>query len=148
MKGGTWYTILKVKSKLKVRKTDYSYTDKINELRLDVSHPNSSGRVFVFLEGDSDVRLYRKLFNTEVAKIEVIPGGKNKLQEGMIELQKNYPLIIAIRDADFLHYDGEEFQVAGLFLTDYHDLEISSIACDNTFVQLALNFVARLRKKI
>ena len=49
-----------------MNKADITYQDKLNELRLDISHPNSSGINFVFVEGDTDIRLFRKLgFNEE-----------------------------------------------------------------------------------
>ena len=58
---------------------DISYQDKLNELRLDISHPNSQGINFIFVEGESDIRLFRKLFDEEKCKIENIPRGNPKL---------------------------------------------------------------------
>ena len=39
---------------------DITYQDKLNELRLDTSHPNSTGLVFILLEGESDIRLFKQ----------------------------------------------------------------------------------------
>ena len=71
-----------------------TYQDKLNELRLDIIHPKSKGKVFVCVEGESDVRLFRKFFNLDHCKVECIPGGKFKLEECVIELVKVYQLII------------------------------------------------------
>jgi hypothetical protein len=37
-----------------MQKSDISYQEKLNELRLDISHPNSSGISFILLEGETD----------------------------------------------------------------------------------------------
>jgi hypothetical protein len=107
-----------------MRKEDITPESKITELRLDISHPKSRGKVFVLLEGESDVKLYRKLFNNDTCKIETIPGGKIFLEKGLETLNDIYKLIIGIRDADFLHLEGQKPQFSNLFLTDYHDYEL------------------------
>jgi hypothetical protein len=107
-----------------MRKEDITPESKITELRLDISNPKSEGKVFVLLEGESDVKLYRKLFNNDTCKIETIPGGKIFLEKGLEILNDIYKLIIGIRDADFLHLEGEKPQFPNLFLTDYHDYEL------------------------
>jgi hypothetical protein len=122
-------------------RNDITPASKIAELRLDISHPNSRGKVFVLLEGESDVKLYRKLFNNDTCKIETIPGGKIFLEEGLRTLTDIYKLFIGIRDADFLHLEGKKVELENLFLTDVHDYEImmasesechSSIFCEHT----------------
>jgi Protein of unknown function (DUF4435) len=107
-----------------MRKEDITPESKITELRLDISNPKSIGKVFVLLEGESDVKLYRKLFNNDTCKIETIPGGKIFLEKGLETLNDIYKLIIGIRDADFLHLEGEKPQFSNLFLTDVHDYEL------------------------
>ena len=79
-----------------MRKQDITYQDKLNELRLDISHPNNKGIAFVLLEGESDIRLFRKLFDLDNCKVEAIPGGKFKLEACVDELANIYPLIIGI----------------------------------------------------
>ena len=115
-----------------MKREDITPQTKINELRLDISHPKSRGKVFVLLEGESDIKLYRKLFNNDTCKIETIPGGKIFLEKGLEILNDIYKLIIGIRDADFLHLKGAKPQFSNLFLTDYHDYELmmaSEIEC-------------------
>ncbi len=119
---------------------DISYQDKLNELRLDISHPNSRGRVFVFVEGETDIRLFRKLFNLDNCKVENIPGGKLKLEECVGELIPNHALIIGIRDADFTHLGTIPYAIPNVFLTDFHDIEMSLIAEDEVFSAIIFEF--------
>lgn len=106
-----------------MNKSSITYQEKINELRLDISHPNSRGINFVFVEGDTDIRVYRKLFDLEKCKVENIPGGNPKLEECVRTLTANYPLIIGIRDADFLRLNDIPYNERNMFLTDCHDIE-------------------------
>lgn len=123
-----------------MRKQDITYQDKINELRLDTSHPNSNGLTFILVEGDSDIRLFRKFFNLEACKVELVPGGNKKLEEGVEELLKIYNLIIGIRDADFMHLSENPYAKTNMFLTDQHDIEMCMISEDNIFETIILEF--------
>ena len=95
-----------------MQQTDYTFTDKIVELRMDISHPNNASKVFVLVEGIDDKKVLRKFFNAEHTKIEPIPGGKVKLGEGLATLCEVYPLIIGIRDADFLHLSNNANKIS------------------------------------
>ncbi|WP_339875659.1 hypothetical protein [uncultured Algoriphagus sp.] len=108
-----------------MKKSDISYQEKLNELRLDISHPNSKGLSFILLEGETDIRLFRKLFNLNNCKVENIPGGNIKLEECVQNLVNIYPLIIGIRDADFIRINKSEYLLNNMFLTDLHDIEIT-----------------------
>lgn len=110
-----------------MKKSDISYQEKLNELRLDISHPNSNGISFILLEGDTDIRLFRKLFNLDNCKVENIPGGNKKLEECVQSLVNIYPLIIGIRDADFTRINASEYLLNNMFLTDLHDIEITML---------------------
>jgi Protein of unknown function (DUF4435) len=129
-----------------MRKEDITPESKITELRLDISNPKSEGKVFVLLEGESDVKLYRKLFNNDTCKIETIPGGKIFLEKGLEILNDIYKLIIGIRDADFLHLVGEKPQFSNLFLTDYHDYELM-MSSDYQCISSILNEHTKLDSK-
>lgn len=124
-----------------MNKSDYTNSDKLTELRLDMSHPKSEGIVFVLLEGDSDVRFYRKIFRQNACKIEEVPGGKMQLEAILSELNTVFTLIIGIRDADFLHLEAKSSPLSNLFLTDYHDLEILLFNSDTAFSAVIHEFV-------
>lgn len=123
-----------------MRKENLSYQDKINELRLDFTHPKSKDKVFVLLEGDSDVRLYRKLYNHPHLKIETIAGGKLWLEKSLQELSPLFKHIIGIRDADFLHLENKKLNLPNLFLTDLHDMEMMMVASNQTFSAILYEF--------
>jgi hypothetical protein len=103
-----------------------TYQDKLTALRLDLNHPNSKNKVFVLVEGDSDIRIFRKIFDK--CKVECVPGGSSKVEAIVPELLPMSPLIIGIRDADFMHLNTPNYALKNIFLTDYHDIEMSIIA--------------------
>jgi len=123
-----------------MRKQDVTYQDKLNELRLDLSHPNSKGITFVLVEGDTDIRLFRKFFNNATTKIEEIPGGKLKVEDCVEQLTIKYPLVIGLRDADFLHLHEQQYDKSNVYLTDYHDVEMIIVAVDEVFSSIIFEF--------
>lgn len=117
-----------------------TYQDKLNELRLDLSHPKNKNFSFVIVEGDSDIRLFRKLFNLNHCKVETIPGGNYKVEECVSTFITTYPLVIGIRDADFLHLESQPYKKTNMFLTDYHDMEMMILSEDDVFSALLFEF--------
>lgn len=109
-------------------RNDISYQDKLNELRLDIAHPNSAGINFILVEGESDIRLFRKFFNLDKCKVENIPGGNLKLEECVNTLIHHHSLIVGIRDSDFIQLEEIEFNEENILLTDYHDIEMTIIS--------------------
>lgn len=130
-----------------MRQNDITYQDKLNELRLDISHPNSKEVVFVFVEGDSDIRLFRKIFNLNYCKVESIPGGKFKLEECVTTLLGIHSLIIGIRDADFIHLSNATYSNENIFITDLHDMEMVLIAEDEVFNSLMFEYTSITQKE-
>ena len=118
-------------------KDDITYKMKldelIQELNLSPSLPNSRRKHFICVEGDSDVRLFRKLVDLERCKIEQIPGGKAKVEECVEDLSAKSTIhsrVIGIRDADFEHLKAEAYTLKNMFLTDFHDIEMTMLAFD------------------
>jgi len=123
-----------------MKSQDITYVDKLNELRLDMSHPNSNGKIFILLEGDTDIRLFRKFFNLQNCKVEKIPGGNPKVESAVAELLTIYELIIGIRDADFIHLRTIPYSKPNIFLTDFHDMEMSLVSENHTFSTIVFEF--------
>lgn len=123
-----------------MKKSDISYQEKLNELRLDISHPNSNGISFILLEGDTDIRLFRKLFNLNNCKVENIPSGNKKLEECVQTLVNIYPLIIGIRDADFIRINEAEYILHNMFLTDLHDIEVTMLNFEPTLNAIVFEY--------
>lgn len=114
-----------------MNQSDVTYAEKLNELRLDISHPRNERMVFVLLEGQSDIRLFRKLFNLSFCKVERVPGGNPKLEECVETLLEQHNLMFGIRDADFLRILESAFDKEGIFLTDAHDIELTMLSLDS-----------------
>lgn len=112
----------------------------LNEIRLHANHPQNKNVVFILVEGDSDIRLFRSLFNQDNCRIKAIPGGNSKLEEGLSILCQEFEQVIGIRDADFMHLEGEKPQITVLFLTDSHDIETMMIASDEAFRSVVNEF--------
>ncbi len=123
-----------------MRKQDITYQDKIDELMLDMSHPNNHGQLFIFVEGESDIRLFRKFFNLDNCKVESIPGGNTKLEEGVRVLTRSYPLVFGIRDSDFIRLGSIEYNQTNMFLTDLHDIEMTLISEDEVFSAVVFEY--------
>ena len=113
--------------------------DTIGDIRLKIRHPAGINTVWVLLEGDSDVRLYRKLIdghNVEVKQAYCSDGsGLTSLKKVLKALREDDQIdrVIGIRDADFLHLNNKKENTSYLFVTDYHDMEMMTIASDKTF---------------
>lgn len=119
-----------------MRKADITYEDKFGELYMDVAHPNNSGKTYILVEGESDIRLFRKLFHPENCKIESIPGGNPKVEKATIDLLRIYNYVFGIRDSDFLRLENGEYPYEDVFLTDLHDIEMCLIAIADVFSSL------------
>ena len=111
-----------------MNRRDITYQEKLTELRLDISHPNSQGINFVLVEGESDIRIFRKLLNETTCKVEQVPGGNIKVIECVQTLLPTYRYILGIRDADFLRLESQPLQLENIFLTDMHDFETTMLA--------------------
>jgi len=123
-----------------MRQTDRTYQEKLNELRLDISHPNSNGSVFVLVEGDSDIRLFRKFFNLNNSKVEKVPGGNPKLEECVETLVNTYPLVLGIRDADFTRIESSMNPSEDIISTQHHDIEMDMLSNNSILSALVFEF--------
>ena len=100
---------------------------KLNEIRLSKNHPSVRNKVFVLLEGKTDIKLFRNIFNHQTTYIEQI-NGKEKVIKALEILQnEGFVKIFGIKDADFDHLECNQYEHINLFLTDYADMEIQMI---------------------
>jgi Protein of unknown function (DUF4435) len=119
-----------------MKRQDITYDDKLGELLMDVRHPNNAARVFVCVEGESDIRFFRKFFDLARCSVEQIPGGNVKVEACAAELARHHRLVFGIRDADFLRLGTEPYQQPHMFLTDCHDMEMGMVANDDVFASV------------
>ncbi len=100
---------------------------KLNEIRLSKNHPSVKDKVFVLLEGKTDIKLFRNIFNTDKTYITQI-NGKEKLEQALEILQdEGYSTIFGIKDSDFDNLENITYENINLFTTDYADIEIHMI---------------------
>jgi Protein of unknown function (DUF4435) len=127
-------------------RNDLTYEDKYVELLLDISNPKSKDKIFIFVEGETDIKLFSKFFNDN-CNIESIPGGNTKVEECTNSISEKYSLVFGIRDSDFLQLGANTYPKKNVFLTDFHDLEMTLIAMDEVFSAVAAQYTDIARKK-
>jgi len=102
-------------------------TTKLNELRMSKNHPSMRNKIFILLEGKTDIKLFRNIFNHQTTYIEEI-NGKEKIIKALEILQsEGFVKIFGIKDADFDNLENIVYENINLFLTDYADMEIQMI---------------------
>ncbi|MBC6791989.1 DUF4435 domain-containing protein, partial [Acinetobacter baumannii] len=110
-------------------------TDVINSIKLLLKHPFYSDKLILVVEGTSDIRFFRSIFDYENIKLESIDGKKNLLlaMEELVNSHKGK--IISICDADFDHIEDLEHQrnKFDIYLTDYHDSEVMMLKSGSLF---------------
>ncbi len=122
-------------------KKDITYQDRLDEIRLDMLHRDNRGVTFIMVEGDTDIRLFRKLFDLDKCKVEYIPGGKLKVEDCVEELLEEYGLIVGILDADSRHLEEKNEEKKNIFLTDYHDIEMTMLAHDEVLHAILFEYI-------
>lgn len=132
-----------------MKKQDITYPEKLTELKLSITHPNNSGVALILVEGKSDIKLFRKLFNLNNCKVEQVPGGNQKLEECVKELlaTKTSRLIIGIRDSDFIKLESSTYSKENMFLTDFHDMEMTLISEDETLNAVLFEYTHQPKEK-
>lgn len=124
----------------------------INDFRMSISHPQYE-KVTLYVEGQTDVMLFRNIVNEDIVKLIPVEGKKNVI-DVMRVLYGNYPdRVYAVCDADFDHITGKarDHLEYGVLVTDYHDMEIMmfhSSAFEKVINQKAINNRNGLSRKI
>jgi len=113
----------------------------VGEIRRRLKTPLDKDKIWVIVEGIDDVKLFAKLIDGHEVEIQFVGGGKNSLLKTVSELLKLTQCVIGIRDADFLHLEGQTETPENIFLTDYHDSEMMLIACDKAYQHVAAEYV-------
>lgn len=112
-----------------LRETANELSSKLVTIRLILNYPSNEEKAFVLLEGETDIRLFKKLFDLNKVEVESLNGKEKVIQALQILLSEGYANVIGIKDADFDHLEATQV-VKNLFITDYHDMEVSMIESD------------------
>jgi len=100
---------------------------KLNKIRLSRNHPLTKNKVFILLEGKTDIKLFRNIFNHQTTNINQINGKEKIIQALQILQNEGFLKIFGIKDADFDNLNGVNYNGINLFITDYADMEIQMI---------------------
>lgn len=92
-----------------------------------IMQDNSYKGYFFIVEGIKDTKIYGKFINTTNVKIKEAFG--NEKVKAVIELLTKHGFVnkLGIIDSDFLKITGPLHSMDDIFLTDYHDIEVSMI---------------------
>ncbi len=121
----------------------------IGSIRLQLKSPLGKNKVYVIVEGQTDLKLFINFFDTEhQVDLQQANGGCEKLRMIVLEILKDTPNIIGIKDADFMHLSREQEVSENIFLTDQHDLEMMQIASDSTFYKVINEYLSDEREPL
>ncbi|MBU3008359.1 DUF4435 domain-containing protein [Cobetia amphilecti] len=112
--------------------------DKIVEIRMLFSHDLYADSCMIVVEGNADIKLFRKIFDIYRVKLEPMDG-KKPLMRVMNAISQEFPnKIIGICDADFdrLFNNHLDYQGYSVYATDWHDAEIMMLNSEamNSFI--------------
>lgn len=82
--------------------------------------------VAIVVEAKSDEKFFQKFFNKYTTFFPV--GGFQNVIDVIEDTEKEISGILGIIDADFRHCLCEEFSSENIFITDYHDVEMMTVA--------------------
>ena len=109
-----------------------SQTDKsvITRILMTLKSPVYENKVLAVVEGNDDTKVFRKFFNLNVVDVIAVEG-KERIKGLFSTVDPKYSgRLFAIKDADFDHIIGHEYDYSNLFRTDFHDLEIMMMTDD------------------
>jgi hypothetical protein len=96
-------------------------------LRSDIGNK----RICILIEGPDDAKIYPRFFKDIKTKVMFIKSkGKSKMEESLqiLSITPKRKQAIGICDADFSHLDRDYPSIANIFLTDYHDIEMTMLS--------------------
>jgi hypothetical protein len=116
-----------------------SAATKLNDIRMSWNKKAYKNKIFVLLEGKTDLKLFKKLFDSNKVQLEAVDGKDNVQDVVRPLLADNAHRIIGVCDADFDHLN-EITPPPSIFLTDSHDSEtliIQSVGIDALIAEYA-----------
>lgn len=97
---------------------------------MTLKSPVYEHKVLAVVEGNDDTKVFRKFFNLNVVDVIAVEG-KERIKGLFSTVDSKYSgRFFAIKDADFDHVIGHEYDYSNLFRTDFHDLEIMMMTDD------------------
>ncbi len=99
---------------------------KANEIKMLLNHPSYKNKLFIILEGKTDICLFRSLLKSDCFSIESVDGKRDLIKVIKDIREDDNGCVVGICDADFDHIDNlvHHTEMHGIYLTDTHDAEI------------------------
>lgn len=110
---------------------------KYNEIKMLMNKKAFKEKTFILLEGKTDIKLFRKLFDTTKVQLESLDGKYNVEKIIKLIAGENQGRIIGLSDADFDHLNNIPAKMS-VYLTDTHDTEtliIRSVGIDSIIAE-------------
>ena len=105
--------------------------DLVATISLEVNHPNT--KLILIVEGVDDTKIYKKLFKDDFS-IYSFKNGCEDVKKIVLETFVSEKKVIGIVDSDFYHnLSGGYPLLQKLFMTDFHDVEMTIIKDKKTF---------------
>ncbi len=111
----------------------------LNEVRLSLNHPASRHKIWLFIEGNDDLKVYSKFFVKDNVELRSTNGCCSLIEILDNADRKITSKIIAIKDADFDRLEHHS-KKNSLFLTDCHDLEVMMLMNNHTIKNILIEF--------
>lgn len=99
------------------------------EVLLTLNSSVGKDKIWIFVEGIDDGKLYSKFFDKDRVILRTMDGYNYRISEIVSEISKVTNQVFAIKDADFDRLENKRYS-DNIFITDYHDAETMMIACD------------------
>lgn len=115
--------------------------DIVNDIRLSLNSPQGEKKVFVLLEGESDLALFRRIIKSNFIEFKPSYGGKSFVELIIAKLSNLSNKVVGITDADFDNLIQIESKYKNILKTDCHDLEMMLVRCEDIYRDVLLNFV-------
>ena len=112
---------------------------KFNEIKILLNKKKFKDKTFVLLEGKTDIKLFRKLFDNTKVQLESVDGKDNVESVVKLVLKDNNDRILGVSDADFDHLNKISPQLS-IYLTDTHDTEtliLNEVGIDSIIAEYA-----------
>lgn len=109
------------------------------EILLSLNNPVGKDKIWILVEGETDIQVYTKFFKKENVNLKAVPGASGQITDTVADVRRSTNQVIGIKDADFDRLNSR-VESPNLFLTDQHDLEMMMIHSDQVLHNLSSEY--------
>jgi hypothetical protein len=110
------------------------------------THPSKKGKVWIYVEGRDDKRLFGTIFHQDQTELTATNGITSVKAVVNSLLQHSYNNVVGIIDADFIRFEKIKNQNLNpnIFLTDNHDAEMMLIQNETVFRKITWTYLENI----